>query len=101
MTEKRNYDAEIQEQQEIIRKANERIGELVKERGGWFPMFPEIPTFPVLPPFPTFPVFPEMPVFPTLNDFSCRECGLIWDGPMGYVCPNPKCPTGVNYSSTK
>ncbi len=41
--------------------------------------------------FPTNP-WPSSP-----NTFSntCKECGLKLEGTMGYVCSNPKCPTGL------
>lgn len=31
---------------------------------------------------------------------GCPVCGLLAsDGPMGYVCPNPKCPSAVRGTS--
>ena len=27
---------------------------------------------------------------------TCSVCGLKFDGPMGYVCGNPRCPSGVS-----
>lgn len=32
---------------------------------------------------------------------SCAVCGLKFDGPMGYVCTNPRCPSGVSYCGSK
>lgn len=26
---------------------------------------------------------------------QCKVCGIKFDGPMGYVCGNPDCPTAV------
>ena len=26
---------------------------------------------------------------------KCPKCGINLDGPMGYVCPNNPCPTGL------
>ena len=26
---------------------------------------------------------------------TCQACGLRLDGPMGYVCPNTQCPSGL------
>ena len=31
---------------------------------------------------------------------GCSVCGLKFDGPMGYACTNPRCPSGVAYCST-
>ena len=32
---------------------------------------------------------------------SCAVCGIKFDGPMGYACTNPRCPSGVSYCSSK
>ena len=32
---------------------------------------------------------------------SCAVCGIKFDGPMGYACNNPRCPSGVSYCSSK
>lgn len=29
---------------------------------------------------------------PKINT-ACKVCGIKFDGPMGYVCPHPDCPT--------
>lgn len=29
---------------------------------------------------------------------NCPKCGINIDGPMGYVCPQPQCPTGLGGS---
>lgn len=39
-------------------------------------------------PIPAEPLYP----LPT----NCVVCGLKFDGPMGYVCGHPQCPTGVS-----
>lgn len=33
------------------------------------------------------------PVWKAQN--ACAECGLKFEGTMGYVCTNPLCPTGL------
>lgn len=39
-------------------------------------------------------------VLPELDERPrCRVCGLTFDGPMGYVCPNDRCPSRVWYGS--
>lgn len=48
--------------------------------------------------FDGFP--PQTPFHPKpADDFAsvkpaCKVCGIIFDGPMGYVCPNMRCPSG-------
>ena len=32
---------------------------------------------------------------------ACSVCGLKFDGPMGYACTNPRCPSGVSYCGSK
>lgn len=32
---------------------------------------------------------------------SCAVCGIKFDGPMGYACTNPRCPSGVSYCSSE
>ncbi len=41
-----------------------------------------------------YPSLPNWPIYPTFLKNSCPKCGMIFDGPMGYVCTDPKCPTG-------
>ena len=42
-------------------------------------------------PMPTSPyTFPMVDTKPT-----CPKCGLVFEGTMGYVCSQPKCPTGL------
>ena len=38
-------------------------------------------------------VFP--PRMPPHWNKTCQACGLRLDGPMGYVCPNTQCPSGL------
>ncbi len=35
------------------------------------------------------------PLNPYHWERSCQACGLRLDGPMGYVCPNARCPAGL------
>lgn len=49
---------------------------------------------------PDVPSIPDMPVSPTFNPAvpwmrSCKQCGIKLDQTMGYVCPQPNCPTGL------
>ena len=39
---------------------------------------------PVIPPLP--------PNNPNLGKVRCGECGMVWEGVMGYVCGNLRCP---------
>ena len=32
---------------------------------------------------------------------ACSVCGLQFNGPMGYVCSNPQCPSGVTYCQSE
>lgn len=46
-----------------------------------------------------------MPLIPGPYDFAttkpqCPKCGIIFDGPMGYVCPRADCPSGVTCGTT-
>ena len=36
----------------------------------------------------------RMPVGPGLVEpqYKCQKCGMMWQGAMGYVCPNMDCP---------
>ena len=44
---------------------------------------------------PSAPSIP-MPSLPTWSTPSyCPQCGLKFEGTMGYVCSQPKCPTGL------
>ena len=41
---------------------------------------------------------PPVVIPPTIPNHwakSCKACGLRLDGPMGYVCPNTQCPSGL------
>ena len=49
----------------------------------WNPYMPRTTTAPDLP-------------YPFIKQDSCPVCGLKFDGPMGYACNNPKCPTRVS-----
>lgn len=42
-------------------------------------------------PLPT----PEYPFEPIRYDPTCSVCGMTFNGPMGYVCMNPGCPSKV------
>jgi len=44
-------------------------------------------------PMPSIPMSP-LPE-PYWNTKQCPKCGIKLDGPMGYVCPNNPCPTGL------
>lgn len=100
MAEQRNIDDEIAEQLEIIRKANERLSELTKEKGGfwqWPKHFP--PTYPPYLPHPhepDCPPFVPMPQWP-MDELApkCGTCGMQFTGPMGYVCPRGDCPSKI------
>lgn len=37
------------------------------------------------------PVIPPLKQNP-ITGVKCGECGMIWKGAMGYVCPNLRCP---------
>ncbi len=42
---------------------------------------------------------PSIPMNPSPLDYkSCPKCGIKLDGPMGYVCSQPQCPTGLGGS---
>lgn len=36
---------------------------------------------------------PKYAGYPASN--RCPKCGMEFNGPMGYVCPVPNCPTGL------
>ena len=42
----------------------------------------------------TPPYVHPIPLPATWNK-TCPSCGLKLDGPMGYVCPNSRCPSGL------
>ena len=47
---------------------------------------------------PYQPIAPTVPYQPTwVAPNACSICGMKFDGPMGYVCTNPRCPSGVVY----
>lgn len=51
---------------------------------------------PVIPPLkPTEPLVPSDPINPNPVVAICGECGLELHQTMGYVCTNPRCPTGL------
>lgn len=42
------------------------------------------------------PYIPRPPWIPVSNKNICPTCGLsLEEGPMGYCCPVPRCPTGL------
>lgn len=54
----------------------------------------ERPLTPQFPPLPQSP--PRMPWdFRPPEPPSCPKCGMKFKGPIGYVCPVPRCPTGL------
>ena len=42
---------------------------------------------------PDIPTSPFNPVVPWMK--NCKQCGIKLDQTMGYVCPQPNCPTGL------
>lgn len=48
-------------------------------------------------PMPIIPMQPHNPLAPDWNK-KCPKCGINLDGPMGYVCTNYPCPTGLGGS---
>ena len=59
---------------------------------------------PAAPPMtsPSFPPFfpPQSPLFG--GKTKCSKCGMVWQGAMGYVCPNLDCPVQAKaYSGLK
>lgn len=58
--------------------------------------FPPMPN-PNTSPWPA-PMPPTGPY--TLNN-TCSACGMKFDGPMGYACSRPDCPSGVSYCGTE
>lgn len=34
-------------------------------------------------------------IFPKSEENCCNVCGLKFEGPLGYVCNNPKCPSRI------
>ena len=43
------------------------------------------------------PIPLPMPTYPMIPETHCSVCGMKFDGPMGYVCYHPRCPTGIAY----
>ncbi len=47
-------------------------------------------------PFPWPPAVEKtIPANPLLQPPTCPKCGLVLSTLMGYVCPQPMCPTGL------
>lgn len=79
-----DIDKKLDILEEEVRKLSQRVQELETELhrertklNPWDPIGPR-------------PVFPE---FTPLK--ACSKCGLEFNGPMGYCCPRPDCPTGL------
>ena len=51
-------------------------------------------------PYQPFMPSPVQPTW-TAHPSACSVCGLKFDGPMGYVCTNPRCPSGVVYCQSE
>lgn len=61
-----------------------------RSRLPWWPSIPQ--PFPdYVPPYIPPPTFP----FPYETRPVCPTCGLVVDGPIGYVCSIPNCPMGL------
>lgn len=60
-----------------------------------------IKSYPYLPlnPAPWPPTTYPSPDPSYMQPSSCRVCGMKFDGPMGYVCSRPDCPSGVTCSN--
>ncbi len=113
--------ARIAALEELVKKLEERMAaqenkEVLREKVGPQP-YPKTPSEDYLeklrklwPPRKDEPIAPEWPDTwpfpkgpkpwePHLSETSCGVCGMKWDGPMGYVCPNLKCPSRVTCGS--
>lgn len=75
--------------EERIAELERRVEELERGRTVW-PALP-VPTFPQPVPFPAQPNGPMGPV----TGLACGKCGLRLDGPLGFVCLQPDCPSGL------
>ena len=45
-------------------------------------------------------LLPIAPVLPTVVPNRCNVCGITFEGAMGYVCTNPRCPTRVVFKGS-
>ena len=70
---------------ESLRRLNERIEALERQQHIGPPSWPIPGVQPQ--PFPTQPT--------PWDARTCPTCGLKLEGVMGYVCTQPKCPTGL------
>jgi hypothetical protein len=53
------------------------------------------PREPYTPPYTPPPYNPWNPSNPWVAVQRCPVCNMSWEGPMGYVCNNPNCPSRV------
>jgi hypothetical protein len=89
----KSRDARLDDLERRVKELEDRVARQLP----WHDPFPH-----PMPPHQPQPHHPTWP--PNESGVRCISCGMLWQGVMGYCCPNAYCPMGagpITFNSTK